>query len=46
MRQDLGSTAAELKAQQEAHQGELQRLLEEVSRLHDQCHQLEIEKSA
>ena len=46
MRQDLATTTAELRGQQEAHQGELQRLLEEVSRLHDQCHQLEIEKSS
>ncbi len=46
MRQELGTTTAELRAQQDAHQDELQRLLDEVSRLHDQCHQLEIEKSA
>ena len=35
----------ELKTQQENHQSELERLLSEISKLHDQCHQLEINKS-
>lgn len=40
MNQEMGSVMTELKGQQEAHQGELERLLAEISKLHDQCHQL------
>lgn len=34
-----------MKAQQENHQEELERLLSEISKLHDQCHQIEIDKT-
>ena len=40
MNQEVGSVMTELKGQQEAHQGELERLLKEISKLHDQCHSL------
>lgn len=41
----MGNVMIELKGQQETHQSELERLLNEISKLHDQCHQLEIDKT-
>lgn len=36
----------ELRGQQDVHQSELERLLGEISRLHDECHQLEVSKGS
>ena len=41
----MTSTVSELKGQQGQHQRELERLLSEISKLHDQCHQAEVEKT-
>lgn len=40
--QELSNAMIEMKSQQEYHQSQLERLLGEISRLHDQCHQLEL----
>ena len=40
----MGNVMCELKAQQDIHQSELERLLGEISRLHGEGHQLEVEK--
>jgi hypothetical protein len=45
LNQEMGSVMVELKGQQDVHQAELERLLEEISRLHGQCHQLEVDKA-
>lgn len=41
----MSGVMTELKGQQDVHQGELERLLSEISRLHDECHKLEVDKA-
>lgn len=42
---ELRATINELKTHQEMHEKELERLLDEISRLHEDCYRIETEKN-
>lgn len=43
---ELQSTISEMRTHQELHEKELERLMNEISRLHEDCYRIETDKNA